>query len=138
MPRITEPAKSALENSTSREAVVGDQNDALSIKHKKQSQVLAAGDVDNRIQNGEEKVDAIALSTITPETGVAKPPATNKKTSKQFGKKRKNVYMGPYWDDEAGSLPTSAGADDVDFDSLLSQVSSSTYMLEAMDIQYSD
>ncbi|KAJ2784175.1 hypothetical protein H4R18_001302 [Coemansia javaensis] len=51
-------------------------------------------------------------------------PGLSKRHSKQQAKKRKNVYLGPSWDDEAGTLPTSARADDLDFDSLLSQVQS--------------
>ncbi|KAJ1741701.1 hypothetical protein LPJ55_000771 [Coemansia sp. RSA 990] len=55
----------------------------------------------------------------------AKPnTATQKKAGKLFGKKRKGVYLGPSWDDEAGSLPTSANAGELDFDALLSQMQS--------------
>ncbi|KAJ2706831.1 hypothetical protein FB645_001279 [Coemansia sp. IMI 203386] len=32
------------------------------------------------------------------------------------------TYLGPFWDDEAGSLPTSTTTNDLDFDSLLSQM----------------
>ncbi|KAJ2848759.1 hypothetical protein IWW36_003103 [Coemansia brasiliensis] len=53
----------------------------------------------------------------------AKPNAiAQKKASKIFGKKRKGAYLGPSWDDEAGSLPTSADAGELDFDALLSQM----------------
>ncbi|KAJ2241820.1 hypothetical protein GGH97_004147, partial [Coemansia sp. RSA 475] len=45
-----------------------------------------------------------------------------KKSGKHFGKKRKGVYLGPSWDDEAGLLPTSASAGDMDFDTLLLQM----------------
>ncbi|KAJ2364592.1 hypothetical protein H4S01_003699 [Coemansia sp. RSA 2610] len=45
-----------------------------------------------------------------------------KKAVRPPGKKRKSVYLGPSWDDQAGTLPTSSNAGDMDFDALLLQM----------------
>ncbi|KAJ1931772.1 hypothetical protein EC988_009678 [Linderina pennispora] len=49
----------------------------------------------------------------------------NNATAKQYGKKRKQVFVRPFWDDEAGLLPTSTNDDsEKDFEAMLSEMQS--------------
>ncbi|KAJ2616559.1 hypothetical protein H4S08_000716 [Coemansia sp. RSA 1365] len=75
------------------------------------SQNVTSGTVSRQIADGEVAATAAVSSTAVPQ----------KKNSKTL-KKRKGVYLGPSWDDEAGTLPTSANASEMDFDTLLSQM----------------
>ncbi|PIA16149.1 hypothetical protein COEREDRAFT_8806 [Coemansia reversa NRRL 1564] len=76
------------------------------------SQNVTSGTTSCQIADGE----VAATTAAVPSTA-----APQKKNSKAI-KKRKGVYLGPSWDDEAGTLPTSANASEVDFDTLLSQM----------------